>query len=302
MESGKLDINVSYQRVLNNLNMIMLAPAGSELLGLHSEKSDRDEMGICLETPKNLLGFSNFEQQLYRSAEERTGITNTPSGDGDIDLVVYGLRKFTRLALGGNPNIIGMLFIPSKTCTIYTDIAAELQGMRELFISKSVGKAFLGYMRAQRERLTGDRGQRDVNRQALIEKFGYDTKYAMHMLRLGWQCYKLLHEKALPFPIPDGAADYFKCVRNGEYSLERILRDATDYEEKILEQLVENNTLPKYGDTASIEDWLIKTYERAWYENKTTSQQHRIAPDTQRQNAGASPRDSEESGSEIPFL
>jgi hypothetical protein len=43
------------------------------------------------------------------------------------------------------------------------------------------------YLEAQRQRLVGERGQRDINRTRLVERFGYDTKYTMHILRLGHQ-------------------------------------------------------------------------------------------------------------------
>jgi hypothetical protein len=67
---------------------------------------------------------------------------------------------------------------------------------------------FLGCAKAaplimQRQRLVGERGQRDVNRVELIERFGYDTKYAMHMLRLGHQGVEFLESGRLTLPIRD---------------------------------------------------------------------------------------------------
>ena len=57
---------------------------------------DRDEMGVCIEPPEYLLGFKRFEHFVYRTQPE-----GHPSGPGDLDLTVYGLRKFCVLALEG---------------------------------------------------------------------------------------------------------------------------------------------------------------------------------------------------------
>ena len=42
-------------------------------------------------------------------------------------------------------------------------------------------------MQRQRERMIGTRGQMNVTRPELISKYGYDTKYAGHLVRLGYQ-------------------------------------------------------------------------------------------------------------------
>ncbi len=297
-----MNLEASYQKVLNRNNIIMLAPAGSELLGLSRKGvSDRDEMGIVLETPSQLLGFNPFEQEIYRTAEERTGKVNEPSQDGDIDLTLYGLRKFVRLALSGNPNLIGMLYIPKEKCMVYTNIAEELQELAPYFLSKRTASAFLGYMQGQRQRLMGQRGQKDVNRPELEAKHGFDVKYGMHMMQLAFQCYKLVTTKRLEYPIEDKIREYLNSIRSGEYGRDRIIEDAIYYED-LIKEYIDSSSLQDKPNITRIEEWLLGIYKRELFnEDKTTSQQQGFTSDQEGKDPRASEGNSEAAWDSIPF-
>lgn len=49
--------------------------------------------------------------------------------------------------------------------------------MRRKFLSQLAVERFLGYMRAQRERMLGLSKRNVPNRPELIEKYGWDVKY-----------------------------------------------------------------------------------------------------------------------------
>lgn len=66
---------------------------------------DLDLMGICVEPPAEVLGLGDFEQYEYRDRR-----VNERSREGDTDLVVYGFRKWVRLAAAGNPTVLMLLF------------------------------------------------------------------------------------------------------------------------------------------------------------------------------------------------
>src|SRR5438105_3900282 len=79
---------------------IFLTVHGSNAYGLNRSGSDTDVKGIAVPPPEVLHGFlGEFEQ-----AE-----THEP-----VDAVVYDIRKFCRLAVNGNPNIIEILFTDPK--------------------------------------------------------------------------------------------------------------------------------------------------------------------------------------------
>jgi predicted nucleotidyltransferase len=253
----------NYKQALAGRDVILLATVGSTLLGMETKDSDVDEMGICVETPAQLLGFSPFEQDTYRTVVDRTGKIDAKSEPGDIDLVLYGLRKFVRLAVGGNPNLVQMLFIPKQMTQIYTELAAELQSIAPLFISKRTVKAFSGYMEAQKQRLLNQRGGMDVNRRDLVEKYGFDTKYAMHVLRLGKQGVEIGKNGKLQFPASPETVKFYRQVRTGEYSLPEVIQFVARYEEE-LQHYIQYAQLPDQPQYDEIEKWLVSVYQKHW--------------------------------------
>src|SRR5215471_13401772 len=96
--------------------LILRGTVGSTAHGLHlGGTDDRDEMGVAIEPPSRLIGLVPFEHFIHRTAEERA--RHDPSADqrhggrtprsrpGDLDLVVYSMRKYARLAANGNPTV-----------------------------------------------------------------------------------------------------------------------------------------------------------------------------------------------------
>ena len=107
---------------------ILRVPAGSTLHGLHIPGTDdRDEVGVCIEDIDAAIGFSEFEQFIYRTAAEREGKHDAPSQAGDLDLTIFSLRKFLRLAMQGNPQILQCLFVPRELCLQCDARGAQLQ-------------------------------------------------------------------------------------------------------------------------------------------------------------------------------
>lgn len=171
---------------------ILCVPAGSTLHGLHIPGTDdRDEIAVCIEDIDAMVGFSEFEQYIYRTAAEREGKHDAPSHAGDLDLTIFSLRKFLRLAMQGNPQIIQCLFVPSALCVLRGARGAQLQELAPLIVSRRAGARYLGYLEAQRQRLLGERGQKKVNRPELEDKYGFDC-YAddtEFLTRHGWKLY-----------------------------------------------------------------------------------------------------------------
>lgn len=84
---------------------------------------------------------------------------------------------------------------------------------------------YRGYMQSQAKRLLGIGGESGeervgAGRAELVEAFGYDTKYAMHCARLGFQCVELLTTGALALPIQGEPADWLRAVRYGNVPFE----------------------------------------------------------------------------------
>lgn len=123
---------------------------GSTIHGLGvATTDDLDLMGVCVEPPDATLGMSKaFEQHVWRTQPE-----GYPSGPGDVDLTVYSLRKFLRLASNGNPTVLLLLFVPPAFRHVDGPVADQLRSLSPTIVSREAGARYLGYMRTQRERL-----------------------------------------------------------------------------------------------------------------------------------------------------
>ena len=241
---------------------ILRAVVGSTAHGLNVKDGieDRDEMGVLIEPLRAAMGFSEFEQYIYRSAAEREHRQDAPSKAGDLDLVLYGLRKFCRLALKGNPSILALLFTEPLMCDA---LGGQLRDLAPAFVSRKAGGAFLGYLQAQRQRLLGERGGKDVRRPTLEAAYGFDTKYAMHMCRLGLQGIELLTTGRMTFPVAEPERSWLRALRVGQVSEQEALTRAGELERE-LKDACETSPLPKEPDTETVEKWMCRVYLENW--------------------------------------
>lgn len=238
-------------------NLILLADSGSGLYGTSVAGGDRDEAGICIEPPECVIGLEEFQQYQWRSQPQ-----GVRSGDGDLDLTIFGLRKWASQAAKGNPNQMLMLFIPEASIIEIKPPAIDLQRRRDMFLSRDAGKRFLGYLDSQRNQLLDLRGKH-TNRPELIEIYGFDTKFAYHAVRLGLQGVELLSTGKITLPIPEPDRSWLRDVRLGKYSkadvLERI--DELRFE---LERLTYTADIPDKVDSDKLNKWLTETYQHWW--------------------------------------
>jgi hypothetical protein len=270
--------------------LILRGTVGSTAHGLHvTGTDDRDEMGIAVEPPERVIGLTAFEQHIHRTAEDRLRHNPTadqrahgrtpPSQAGDLDLTVYSLRKFAKLAANGNPTVQILLFVEPIFMNRW---GQRLRDRADLFASKEAGARFLGYLQAQRERLLGQRGQMRVTRTELIERHGYDTKFAMHAVRLGYQGVEYLETGRLTLPM-EGGREYCMSVRRGQVPLSEVVGVLEDLERQLClltygrETLPESATgrrdyskgtsrLPERADREQLDLLLVEIYTEVWTE------------------------------------
>lgn len=258
-------------RAMAERRTILRVPAGSTLFGLNVPGTDdTDEVGVCIEDIECLVGFSEFEQYIYRTAAEREGKHDAPSQAGDLDLTIYSLRKFLRLAMHGNPQLVQCLFVPASMCVLQDARGAGLQALAPLIVSRHAGARYLGYLEAQRQRLLGERGQKKVNRPDLELKFGFDTKYAMHILRLGFQGVELMSTGRLTLPMEEKNRAFAYATRLGEVPLQDVLTKAGELERDI-KDLMHDGPLPEEPARERVEAWMVSMYIENWKANAITT-------------------------------
>lgn len=225
-----------------------------------SGTDDLDLMAIVIPPIEQVVGLHPFEHYIYRTATIRTGRVDAKSEPGDIDLTIYSLQKFVGLARKGNPSILNVFFAPVHYATPQGE---RLRRAAPLFQSKEAGRRFLGYMNAQKHRLVGERGQKGVNRPELVEKYGYDTKYAYHIIRLGLQGLQFLNTGKISVPMPEHLRLLLLAIREGQYTQERIFQWAEELESEMLEVLAASK-LPETAPEGPINQLLVSLHEEAW--------------------------------------
>jgi len=168
-------------------NTVLVVEVGSTAHGTGLPGGeDHDEIAVVIEAPVDVLGLN---EQGMRSVMQRTQPEGSRSGPGDTDRTLYSLRRFVRLAASGNPSILMCFWAPVMSST---EDGWELRALGDAFIGRHVIPRYRGYMQAQAERLVGVRGSAHGKRgggqrEELVSEHGYDTKFAMHCARLGFQ-------------------------------------------------------------------------------------------------------------------
>lgn len=137
-------------------NIIILTVAGSIAYGTSNESSDVDLRGVAVETRKNIMGLSTFEQ----------------FEDRETDTVIYGFKKFISLCLSCNPNMMELLGTNEEHCILLTEEGRLLRKNAGLFLSKRAIQSFGNYATAQLRRLQN----------ALIRDYSNDTEAEEHIL------------------------------------------------------------------------------------------------------------------------
>lgn len=240
-------------------NTILLVEAGSTAYGLHLPgHSDHDEIAVYVEHPTEIYRLDQSETKARTQRSQPEGVRSQP---GDTDRSIYPLRKFIQLAVAGNPTILAALWCPAISAS---PEGRELQRMRHEFVGRHIIPKYRGYMRSQAERLLGTRGgghgkRGGGGREELIAAHGYDTKYAMHVARLGYTCIELITTGDLALPMDGQAGDWLRALRRGEIPFSEWW-DEVLYLNAFLGSLADNDQYRPDADREQIQAWMINTH------------------------------------------
>jgi predicted nucleotidyltransferase len=102
---------------------------------------------------------------------------------------------------------------------------------------------------------------RNEKRSVLEEQFGYDTKHAMHLVRLLRMGYEAVTEGVLRVKRPDAAE--LLAVRNGAWTYEEVLAYAEDMDAKV-HAAVEHSPLPKHTDLKFAAQLVLDVQDAMW--------------------------------------
>lgn len=244
-------------------NTHYLTMMGSVAYGVSSDTSDVDVYGFCM-PPKEMvfphLGgeVPGFGRQLQRFEVWQEHHINDKEAGKEYDFAIYSIVRFFQLCMEMNPNMVDALFVPRR-CIIHTTAVGELvRENRKIFLHKGAWHKFKGYSFAQMSKIKNKTNSSNPKRAADVEKNGYDTKFAYHVVRLLSEVEQIMMEHNLDL---ERNREQLKSIRRGEWTLEQI-EDWFTEKEKALEGLYLASTLPHKPDEDAIKTLLLSCLEQ----------------------------------------
>jgi len=238
---------------------------GSIAYGVRNDSSDMDVYGFCI-PPRDFVfphlrgeiaGFSTPGPQFDQYQEHHIKDPSALGGKGrEYDLAIYSIIKYFRLCMENNPNIIDSLFVPQRCVLFSTTVGDMVRENRGLFLHKGAWHKFKGYAFAQMRKLKTKNPQ--GKRKEMHEKYGYDVKFAYHVLRLLDEVEQILTEQDIDL---ERNREQLKTIRQGDWSVDEIEQYFSS-KEKELESLYTNSNLPSRPDEEKIQRLLLNCLEQ----------------------------------------
>lgn len=235
-------------------SLIMAYIGGSQAHGAKlGATDDTDWYGLYIPPAAKVLGLERKEHFVFTTGGQLGG-----NGPSDVDVCLYTLMKWAGLAAKGNPSALHFLFAPLEFTTGTWDCVVARP---ELFLAKGHVKPFLGFADDQMKRLLGQKGQKNIHRAELEERHGYDTKYAMHVIRLYGEAKELMEKGHITLPRPN--KDELVEIRHGKYSLTELQEWGAQLEAEALAAQA-SSPLPDQVDREGISKLISDVHLQFW--------------------------------------
>lgn len=260
IKQGLLDSPLRFLETGVQYEVIM----GSIAYGVAEDHSDMDVYGFAI-PPRDWIfphlrgeipGFDEPGPQFDQIQQHHMLDKSALGGKGrEYDLTIYSIIKYFRLLTDNNPNIIDSLFVP-RNCILYSTAIGEMvREKRKIFLHKGGWAKFKGYAYAQVHKMRTK--EPEGKRKAIIETFGYDVKFAYHVVRLLNEVEQILVEEDLDLA---RNKEQLKAIRRGEWSQQQVEAYFED-KEKQLELIYLNSKLPATPDKKVIKSLLMDCLE-----------------------------------------
>jgi len=227
-------------------------------------ESDLDLFGWC--TPKRETIFPHtvgviknfgwqgeeFEQWQQHHVFDKDAL----GGKGrEYDLQIFSIIKYFNLLMENNPTVMDSLFTPRECVVHSTEIGNMVRDNRKLFLSKRCWAKYKGYAISQLHKMTSKK--RSGKRKVVQEKYGWDLKFGMHVVRLLYEAEMILQEGDLDLR---RHSEHLKAIRRGEWTEKQVMEWAAEKEFQ-LEKVFFESKLQDKPDENLIKNLLINCLE-----------------------------------------
>lgn len=234
---------------------------GSTAYGTATDTSDIDVYGFCMPEVctmfPHLAGYINGFDKPKGFDQWQQHHCNDISTGKEYDFAIYSIVKYFKLVMDNNPNMIDSLFLPRNCILHSTDISEYLRENRTSFLHKGGWSKFKGYSYSQLKKIQTKSPIVGSKKYNSFMKNGYDSKNAMHLVRLLLEIEQIMVEHTLDLR---KNKEQLKSIRNGEWTLEEIISYATK-KERSLEEVYLKCKLPSGPDVVKVKKILINCLE-----------------------------------------
>jgi hypothetical protein len=231
--------------------LAFLHVGGSTLYGTNTPDSDLDVRGVVIAPKSYWVGAQRFE------------LLEAKLPEVNAEVVIYDLRKWLRLTVAVNPNVVETLFVDDDhPCTIVSsDAWRHVRSETLPLLNRQAHAGFHGYATSQLKKMVIKQSNK-TGRREIADEFGFDLKFAAHGFRLAGQGAELLRTGRITFPRPD--RDFLRAVRLGEVyapgDLDRCVADLVAASQDLDRALAET-VLPQKADFERYDRLLVHMYE-----------------------------------------
>lgn len=234
--------------------LVLVGRRGSEAHGTYVPSTDpdsiddRDVMGVVVPPRDYYLGMKKWE--------------GAESIKGEWDVVLYEVRKFAGLLGRQNPNVLSMLWLEPEDYLHVGPVGQKLLDHRDLFRSRrAASDAFVGYARGQLKRMTHYKfeGYMGAKRKELVDRHGYDTKNAAHLVRLLHTGLEYLRTGRLQVR-RTWDVDVILKIKRGGWSLHEV-RDYADRKFEEFKEVYDESPLPPVVNWEAINRLVVECVE-----------------------------------------
>jgi predicted nucleotidyltransferase len=215
---------------------------------------DKDTMAVSVFPKEYYLGLKTYGSRGTREIKR-----------DEWDIVIYEVKKAISLLAIGNPNVLSMLWVSDEYIIKQSKAGSLLRQNRSLFVGKHVYQSFTGYAYSQLHRMTNCKfeGYMGEKRKNLVNKFGYDTKNAAHLIRLLRMGIEFLTDGELYVKRED--ASQLLEIKHGKWTLEQVQKESERLFANAEEAYI-HSKLPTGVNQDMVSMLCVNIIETAWKE------------------------------------